>query len=133
MCLQSNPQIIRLRPHHALCILHFIGKGYSEPFVLNMRRVIRILRQEQAMVKLMMGADEICGSCSNNVQGVCRQEPTPARFDGRCLSRCGLREGQLLSWTTLRETVQKEILEKGYLSRICDGCQWLPLCQSVAK
>ena len=34
---------IHLRPHHGICLLNFIGKGYSDDFSLNMSRMQQLL------------------------------------------------------------------------------------------
>ena len=34
---------VRLRPHHLLCLLSYIGRGYSPAFSANMTRVARRL------------------------------------------------------------------------------------------
>lgn len=31
---------VRLRPHHLLCMQTFVGNGYSEAFVENMKQVL---------------------------------------------------------------------------------------------
>ncbi len=52
-----------LRPHHALCVGFFQGKGYSEAFVENMASVIGALRASDPLLTLRSAADPICGGC----------------------------------------------------------------------
>lgn len=127
----NNGQPVLLRAHHALCILHFIGKGYSEPFVRNMRQIIRKLEEPGATVRLAAGADAVCAACPNHTDSVCRQEPKPGQYDSRVLRLCGLRAGQVLLWRELEETARRHILEAGGLPLVCGGCGWLPLCGSL--
>ncbi|SDN48776.1 hypothetical protein SAMN05192585_12051 [Acetanaerobacterium elongatum] len=121
---------ILLRPHHGLCITHFVGKGYSEAFVKNMQCVIQTLNSPEAMIRLTCTADSICTCCPNNKNGSCLSEPKPAVFDSRVLSLCNLSDGQTLPWEAFRTAVLHNILERGRLAKVCDGCCWLKVCLS---
>lgn len=121
---------ILLRPHHALCIAHFVGKGYSEAFVKNMHSVIQALNEPEATVRLTCSEDSICMGCPNNGSGSCLSEPKPVVYDERVLHLCNLAAGQTLYWKTFQTIVLRNILEPGKLAEVCDDCRWLNLCLS---
>ena len=60
-------KMIRLRPHHGLCIQHFTGKGYSAAFVANMTHVIAVLRaMPETQIELTADMDVLCACCPHN-------------------------------------------------------------------
>src|SRR4051794_14584578 len=50
---------VRLRPHHLLCLLTYVGEGYSPDFVDNLDYVSRKLLQGEDVL-LVDGPDDIC-------------------------------------------------------------------------
>ena len=82
--------VVRLRPHHLLCLQNFRGKGYSPAFVEKMTEASACLglspgdrsdRQSPgAAILLVQGADDLCKSCPNCIEGQCASLK-PARFD----------------------------------------------------
>ena len=52
-------QELKLRPHHALCVRFFEGKGYSEDFTKNMYSVIEKLNNDP-VIKIVFGYDDLC-------------------------------------------------------------------------
>ncbi len=123
------PKII-LRPHHGLCIAHFVGKGYDDAFVENMTDVIRRLNEPDAAVRLTSSPDVICARCPNNQGGACRSGQKVALYDAKALALCGLAEGQTLPWAAYARAVWENILSQGRLITVCDGCCWLDICTS---
>ncbi len=113
---------MNLRPHHALCIHFFEGKGYSENFVRNMKAVIAVL--ENSPLTLSLSCDEICSACPHNVLGSCSSADKVRGFDKAVLSLTGLHEGDTITWKELSSTVGDEILSKGRLHDVCGECQW---------
>ena len=39
--------MIRLRPHHGMCLAYFEGKGYSDDFTENMQHMLELLEKVQ--------------------------------------------------------------------------------------
>ncbi|MDR1665556.1 MAG: DUF1284 domain-containing protein, partial [Puniceicoccales bacterium] len=56
-------EIFPLRPHHAVCLLGFRGKGYDEKFVEEMGKVWRSLKEGKGQVRLVEGCDVLCKHC----------------------------------------------------------------------
>ncbi len=119
---------LTLRPHHVLCISHFIGSGYNEHFVRNMTEVISILNNDNPDVTLVVGADAICCACPHAIQMGCDQQEKVVRYDTACLTLCGLREGDTLQWQQLCRLARNRILDTGRLAEVCGDCGWYALC-----
>lgn len=51
---------VRLRPHHLLCMLTYVGKGYTSGFVENYDRVATRLNAGEEDIELVDGPDDIC-------------------------------------------------------------------------
>lgn len=125
----SGDGALRLRPHHGLCIRHFKGKGYSEAFVENMKKVIEALRADPSReIVLQEGADVLCACCPHNRSGICEAQEKVAGYDAACLAACGLRGGQRLTWESFQRLIAARLAGQKGLERVCRGCQWLPDC-----
>ena len=121
-----------LRPHHALCVGFFQGKGYSEAFVENMASVIGALRASDPLLTLRSAADPLCGSCPHNIGGVCESADKVARYDAAVLRLLGLRDGAALRRSELSAWVRERILAPGRLGEVCGDCQWYEICSQAA-
>ena len=121
-----------LRPHHALCVGFFQGKGYSEAFVENMASVIGALRASDPLLTLRSAADPLCGSCPHNRGGVCESADKVARYDAAVLQLLGLRDGAALRRSELSARVRERILAPGRLGEVCGDCQWYEICSQAA-
>ncbi|MEI3580321.1 MAG: DUF1284 domain-containing protein [Acutalibacteraceae bacterium] len=127
-------KMIRLRPHHGLCIQHFTGKGYSPAFVANMTHVIAVLRaMPETRIELTAGVDVLCACRAHNQEGACGifAEAFPLRSSGFAMLWAA--NGQRLSWKEFQKHVSQRILERDFLEQVCRGCQWLSLCQETTK
>ncbi len=51
---------VRLRAHHLLCMLTYVGKGYSPAFVENYEVIAARLSAGEE-IELVAGPDDICG------------------------------------------------------------------------
>lgn len=133
---------IRLRPHHLLCILTYVGKGYSESFIHNMDQIVKTLSTGQASINIDYGPDDICAprvcddtdaSChcyesqitdrDNNVLDDLKKHPE--------FSIIKLREDLILTEdliSKLRTAYKKEEIRTA-----CRGCEWYDLCTTTSK
>lgn len=119
---------LNLRPHHALCIRNFCGKGYDSEFTKNMAKITDFLAAfPDTMITLISGADSICIACPNNICECCRDEKVTC-YDNKMLSFCSLEIGNVLSWKTLCEIVDEKILTPKKLNKICIECCWSDIC-----
>ncbi len=122
--------MLKLRPHHGLCILNFTGSGYSEEFTQKMTEVVAQLRQNpKTMIEVTKGCDELCGHCPNRTETGCSSEH-PDLFDGNVLARTGFAYEQQLTWQELISKTSPLSLDE--LDTMCPDCQWLEFCKSIA-
>ncbi len=97
---------MRIRPHHLLCMPRFEGKGYSEEFCKNMADIITKIKNGEEY-EIVYGADSVCKSCPNLVNGKCKDEEKVNRYD---------------------KNVQ--IGKENDISKICFDCQWYNICKN---
>jgi len=125
--------IIRLRPHHALCIQHFSGHGYSEEFTDNMSQVVATLKNNPSQeVLLCHDCDVLCLHCPHACGNVCEHEEKVSCIDRECLTICGFYISQQLHWGVLQKAVYDKIIMTEIRSAVCKGCSWLWLCEKFA-
>ncbi|MGP1612117.1 MAG: DUF1284 domain-containing protein [Catonella sp.] len=120
----------KIRPHHGMCIAFFKGKGYSEEFTAHMKEMIPIL-EENPLVYLSVGTDELCSKCPHNACGVCKSADKVGLYDREVLKRCGLSDGMVLPYLDFKKAVYDNILLAGKREEICGDCQWNELCQVI--
>lgn len=118
----------KLRPHHLLCLHFFEGKGYSDKFTANMTSVKSALEQLDPWIELVRGSDIICGSCPNNINGVCSSDEKVSRYDKAVLSLCGIDTDCELSFSRLQSIVLEKIIYPHRLEEVCGDCQWNYIC-----
>ncbi len=123
--------MIRLRPHHGMCLLNFEGRGYSPEFTEKMTAVSELLRREpETAVSVSGGADDLCAACPNCINGQCTSEK-PGVFDRRVSEAAGVRPGDVLPWSAF--SAKTRVLNRESLREICAGCQWLPVCIAAVR
>ncbi|MBP3762198.1 MAG: DUF1284 domain-containing protein [Ruminococcus sp.] len=119
-------QIYKIRPHHALCIQFFEGKGYSPEFTENMRNIINILESSDPFVCITKNADVICSKCPHNINGVCASEKV-LHYDNAVMENCSLEINSVIKWSKLKKFAEK-IISCG-LENICADCKWFYICK----
>lgn len=121
--------MIRLRPHHGMCLAYFEGKGYSNDFTVNMQRMLEIF-EKGTDVEMTVAGDEICKACPNLQDGSCLSADLVESYDRRVLKECGLQEKDNLTFREFVDKVQKNILQSGKREEICGNCQWNEICSN---
>lgn len=125
---------MKLRPHHGLCIHHFIGKGYSQEFTENMAKIIECLEKEpEKQITVFVGRDDICCCCPHWDETGCQSEQKVLEYDQRCLDACSMQDGEQIDWKDWKEKIKESILIPEKISEICVSCNWLSLCESFYK
>lgn len=119
---------ILLRPHHALCIRFFEGKGYSGEFTRHMAEIIRMLQEPGRSIVLVDEEDEICRKCPNHLENGCRQKEKVKGYDGRVIDMTGVSCGEEMDFRRLQELVEKKITDAGKFHEICSDCGWAEIC-----
>lgn len=130
LCLSMDEPIIRLRPHHALCIRHYTGKGYSDAFMENLRAIVeRLNGSKHEMVQIILHRDSLCAACPRDHDGICEAEEKVRAFDRTIAVACGLRSGQWLSWAELCALIDTRILSSGGIKALCSECEGFSVCE----
>lgn len=122
----SDPLL--LRPHHALCIRFFEGKGYSEAFIRHMTDVIETIGRDDSAITLTDSCDILCDECPHNTGGVCDHDEKVQGIDQRALELMGLSVGTVLPRNDLFSRAYDSIIKAGRLKEVCRDCQWLGIC-----
>ncbi len=121
---------IHLRPHHGICLLNFIGKGYSDDFSLNMSRMQQLLMEDpETRITITKGADDLCQRCPNRRGSACTSLHPPL-FDENVLRLTGLSYGQNVTWGAFSALTSP--LSLFHLEETCPNCEWLSLCKEIA-
>ena len=74
--------IVRLRPHHLLCILTFAGEGYSPSFVANFAAIAARIGAGET-IELVAGPDDICAPLEGTDDTHCHGASVTGRDDER--------------------------------------------------
>ena len=125
-------EIIRLRPHHALCLRHYVGKGYDDAFVDNMNEIhARLMSGEREMVQIILHRDSLCRSCPHENDAACEKEDWVQHLDRAIAKKCGLRSGLWISWQELCAIMDEHVFDTDIWEKLCAECEWYDLCKKV--
>ena len=128
---------VRLRPHHLLCMLTYVGKGYTSGFVENYDRVAARLNAGEEDIELVDGPDDICEGllCESHAhcfnEGVVQRDET-ARLSVSALLGETLTAGKKLQATPDFLAKMRLAFAAGEIRPACRGCQWIRLCDRIA-
>ncbi|WP_368187249.1 DUF1284 domain-containing protein [Aestuariibius sp. HNIBRBA575] len=128
--------IIHLRAHHLLCILSYIGKGYSPEFVKNYDEIAQKL-SAGAQVKLVAGPDDICAPMLSGPDRHCVGHDVQKRDEQAAQSIASLLGRSIAPGTMFRLTPNVlQTLRMGFadggIRAACQGCTWSDLCDDIA-
>jgi uncharacterized protein len=112
---------MKIRPHHLLCTRSFRGRGYSDVFIDNMRKVINQLRKN-ADVELYSGMDCICSACPENNRGICSSQGKITMLDRETVKYLKL-DKQNYSYSGIEKIIAEQLSEDVY-NTICGDCEW---------
>lgn len=127
---------VLLRPHHLLCILTHVGRGYSPAFTTNMAAIIeRISAREE--IEIVDGPDDICAPLLYDEDAHCRRNSVIARDRaasndiGKLLGRAAMPGARLVL-----DDASIRFLRRAFdimsVRSACEGCEWASLCSGVA-
>lgn len=133
----STTPIIRMRPHHLLCMLTFVGKGYSPEFTANFERVMRLIASGNQEVEIVPGPDDLCAPLLNDPACHCRNASVLERdrLAAEALTdllRQPVLEGSILRLTQSVLDELRSAFRAGTIRKACRGCQWSDFCDEIA-
>ncbi|MDF3153476.1 DUF1284 domain-containing protein [Mesorhizobium sp. XAP10] len=127
---------IRLRAHHLLCLLTYVGKGYSPAFTANYDLVaVRLSRGEDIL--LVSGPDDVCAPLLDEPEPHCLNESVVERDRlatqdvGELLAR-PIRVGTRLDLDPAMLGRMRQAFSAGLVRKACGGCEWNELCSTIA-
>ena len=127
---------IRLRPHHLLCLLTYVGKGYSPAFTANYDVIAgRLSRGEDILI--VSGPDDICAPLLGEPEPHCwgesvvERDRLAARDVGHLLAR-PIKPGIRIDLDAQTLARMREAFSAGLTRDACQGCEWAGLCSQVA-
>ena len=124
--------MMKLRPHHLLCIQKFTGHGYDAAFTAHMTSVVAALAENpQTQITLTHGCDELCEKCPNKIDGRCSSLQKVETMDSLVLDVCGLADEDTVSWTEAARQARERVFATDEFQRICAHCEWYALCQNT--
>ena len=118
--------MIKLRPHHLLCIEFFEGKGYDLKHIENMHHVINCLNEEDNFM-LIESLDDICSCCPNRIDDKCKTQDKVLRYDKSMKDMLKLEYEREYSYKEISSIVKENI--DYLLNNTCKDCQWAYICQ----
>jgi hypothetical protein len=128
---------IRLRAHHLLCMLTFVGEGYTPAFTENYIRIARRLSSGED-IELVDGPDDICAPLLSGAAAHCHNESVVAR-DRAAAQAVGRLLGMAV-WKGTRIYPDAALLKRlrrnfalGTIRKACDECEWSELCNDIAE
>lgn len=143
--------MIRLRPHHLLCIRNFVGKGYDAAFTDHMNHLVTLLSADgEQMISLIRGCDDLCAFCPHVQDGACRSKVKTDGLDRAVEETCGFGKWEnsfeehdfaesedsvitVRSWNVLSEAAELITDNKALFQEVCGDCEWFALCTSIMK
>ncbi|MEF9991874.1 MAG: DUF1284 domain-containing protein [Romboutsia sp.] len=115
--------MIKIRPHHILCMKAYIGKGYSKEFNKNMENVICKLKDDSKEVEIVFGLDDICEKCPYNMgNGICKTQDKVNCIDSKIIGYFDIEEGKY-KYNDLKKKVLLNLDEEKF-DNICENCEW---------
>ncbi|MEM5584828.1 DUF1284 domain-containing protein [Roseibium sp. AS2] len=128
---------VSIRAHHLLCMLTYLGKGYTEDFVRNYSAVIDRLNAGEG-IRLVGGPDEICAPmlnenvCHCHNDSVRERDNLAAQAIGSVVGR-ELAPGNLLRLDAATTQQLRDAFAAASIRTACTSCEWQALCTRIAR
>ncbi|GLS31831.1 hypothetical protein SAMN04488498_102435 [Mesorhizobium albiziae] len=127
---------LRLRAHHLLCMLTYVGKGYGAAFVDNYDAVVGRLAKGEDLL-LVAGPDDICQPLQGDAQAHCHLESVLDRDDRAASAVASLlgrpvNTGERITLDAATVARMRHSFAAGRTREACTGCEWFDLCSAVA-
>ncbi len=128
---------VKLRAHHLLCVLTYIGRGYSPAFTANYDRVIaRLVAGEDILIA--KGPDDVCQPLLATTEPHCLRDSvierdTKAMHDVADLLGRPLQVGDTINLDAMTVGKFRDAFARSQTRRACIGCEWFELCSAISK
>ncbi len=127
---------VRLRPHHLLCLLTYVGKGYTPGFVANYDRIARRLSEGEEVL-IVDGPDDVCAALLCEPDPHCYRDSVRLR-DAQAAADVGdlldmtISAGSRIDMYPILLLRMRKAFAGGVTRKACSGCEWSDLCTSIA-
>lgn len=128
---------VRLRPHHLLCLLTYVGKGYTPGFVANYDRIAERLSSGEDVL-VVDGPDDICAALLCEPEPHCFRDSVRVR-DAQAAADIGdllemrLSAGARIDLHPGLLARMRKAFAEGQSRKACRGCEWSDLCSGIAN
>lgn len=126
---------VRLRAHHLLCMLTFVGEGYTPAFTDGYRRIAARLSAGEA-IEIVSGPDDICAPLLQGKEPHCFKASVIER-DAAALADVAALLGEeidlgavLVPDARLLSKLRRNFAA-GDIRHACRGCEWGELCSRI--
>ncbi len=127
---------VRLRPHHLLCMLTFVGKGYTAAFTENYGLIAKRLSAGEDIL-VVDGPDDICAPMLGETDHHCfcdsvteRDRSASAAVEDLLGVPAGPGRSIIPDVDFLAR--MREAFSAGSIRGGCERCEWSPLCSGIA-
>jgi hypothetical protein len=127
---------VRLRAHHLLCMLTYVGKGYSPAFVDNYEAIAARLSAGEDIV-IIDGPDDICAPLLCGAQPHCLGDGVVERDRKAAAAVATLLAMSVAAGVRINPSASllrqlRQAFASGDIRVACSGCEWSGLCDTVA-
>jgi hypothetical protein len=146
---------IRLRPHHLLCLLTYVGKGYHPTFTANFDDIAKRL-SKGAKILIVSGPDDICAPLltphrTTLVTPLRNSSPPEDSEPAHCFDKSvadrdrraakeisallatAVQVNHAFSLDARRLAQMRAAFATSRLRRACEGCPWQDFCTTIAS
>lgn len=127
----------QFRPHHFLCAVGFVGKGYSDPFVKNFSQIVENLRGsmgDQLTIEVIQHTDSVCAPCPHKQNKLCANQEKIEKLDAAHANTLEIQPGDVLTWKEAKTRIIQKISLDTF-NDICAPCDWkaMGMCEKALK
>ncbi len=118
-------------------MLTFVGKGYSPEFTANFDRIVSLIASGAETIEITFAPDDICSPlltdpvCHCPNQSVLDRDHLAAESLSALL-HTPITEDARIHLAADRLDRMRQAFQSGSIRKACEGCQWVPLCDSIA-
>lgn len=127
--------MLKIRPHHILCMRAYKGMGYSKEFSIKMESIIKEigvynkylnninLENKSKEVEIVFSTDNICEKCPSKLgENICSTQEKVELLDLKISQYFNIKRG-VYKYTELEKLVYNNITEDIF-DDICKNCSW---------
>lgn len=128
---------VQLRAHHLLCMLTFVGEGYTPAFTDNYRGIAERLSAGED-IEIVSGPDDICAPLMQGEAPHClrasvtERDAAATEAIARLLGRA-MEPGAILTPDTELLQTLRQNFAAGSIRSACSGCEWEAFCGRIAR